>query len=325
MGDISYADGSLEIWDTFMDAVQPLSSRLPYMVQVGNHEAGYSHGAAMDPSGQGGPYQPPWGNYGADSGGECGVMIARVFHMPEREARADNPPFWYGWDYGPVHFTAISTEHDLTPGSVQYAWLEAELAAVDRCATPWLVLLLHRPMYVVYPHNTNREVGEHIRGSIEGLLQRYLVDVAISGHVHSYYATCAVYDEACVDGGGGGGGDRYRSSTATNGTYNSSSSTNGSSSSSSSSSGGSSGDAARHGTVHIVVGSAGRSLSDFEDGQEDWVAVAEKVWGYTRFEVEGGDSMAVEFVKSETGAVVDRFEVEPSAARRANACPGRQS
>jgi hypothetical protein len=46
-----------------------------------------------------------------------------------------------------VHFTAVSTEHDLEPGSPQRAWLERELASVDRCRTPWLVLLLHRPMY----------------------------------------------------------------------------------------------------------------------------------------------------------------------------------
>jgi aconitate hydratase 2/2-methylisocitrate dehydratase len=29
-----------------------------------------------------------------------------------------------------VHFTAVSTEHDLSPGSPQHAWLSAELAAV---------------------------------------------------------------------------------------------------------------------------------------------------------------------------------------------------
>jgi hypothetical protein len=72
-------------------------------------------------------------------------MLARHFMMPG--LRGDNPPFWYGFEYGGVHFTAISTEHDLAPGSPQHAWLDAELAKVDRCRTPWLVLLLHRPMY----------------------------------------------------------------------------------------------------------------------------------------------------------------------------------
>lgn len=43
-----------------------------------------------------------------------------------------NAPFWYSFDYGSVHFTVISTENSVEPGSRQYAWLEADLAAVDR-------------------------------------------------------------------------------------------------------------------------------------------------------------------------------------------------
>lgn len=31
-----------------------------------------------------------------------------------------NPPFWYSFSHGSVHFVVISTEHDLSPGSRQY-------------------------------------------------------------------------------------------------------------------------------------------------------------------------------------------------------------
>ena len=34
--------------------------------------------------------------------------------------RHENPPFWYSFDYGSIHFVMISTEHDVTPGSHQY-------------------------------------------------------------------------------------------------------------------------------------------------------------------------------------------------------------
>lgn len=120
-----------------MDSIQPVASSVPYMVAIGNHEYGYSKGsgAVIDPSGAPGPYQPSWGNFGPDSKGECGVMTARRFHMPQQQKHAqlrDNAPFWYGFDYGSAHFTVISTEHDLSRGSTQYRWLEAELAAVDR-------------------------------------------------------------------------------------------------------------------------------------------------------------------------------------------------
>jgi hypothetical protein len=216
VGDISYANGDPDIWDSFMDGIQPIASRVPYMVAIGNHEYGYrkGSGAMVDPSGAAGPYQPSWGelqlvfdaiavrrcqgrnmanlhihtsidnaciidvsdvgalscvcllpvtsagNFGADSRGECGVMMARRFHMPENPGQdaLDQPapntpsvagsdasssaggrvrataPFWYSFDYGSVHFTVISTENDLSPGSSQHAWLQEDLAAVDRWA-----------------------------------------------------------------------------------------------------------------------------------------------------------------------------------------------
>eukprot|EP00882_Tetradesmus_deserticola_P014556 GHRQ01015483.1.p1 GENE.GHRQ01015483.1~~GHRQ01015483.1.p1 ORF type:complete len:299 (+),score=58.14 GHRQ01015483.1:521-1417(+) len=63
IGDISYANGDPEIWDSFMDGIQPVASRVPYMVAIGNHEYGYrkGSGAMVDPSGAAGPYQPSWG------------------------------------------------------------------------------------------------------------------------------------------------------------------------------------------------------------------------------------------------------------------------
>ena len=48
-------------------------------------------------------------------------------------------------------------------------WLVADLAAVDRCRTPWVVLSMHRPMYVVYPHKSNRVVGDHLRCVCRGV------------------------------------------------------------------------------------------------------------------------------------------------------------
>lgn len=126
-----------------------------------------------------------------------------------------NPPFWYSFSYGSVHFVVTSTEHDMRPGSKQYQvgtglryrfqqyhatacachlalllysrcqscfgltaasapaalaasptavqWLERDLRLVDRCSTPWVVLSMHRPMYVVFPHKSNRIVGDHLR------------------------------------------------------------------------------------------------------------------------------------------------------------------
>lgn len=310
VGDLAYGDGNPEVWDSFLQGLSPFAGRVPYMIAVGNHEQGYnarkgSFAALTDPSGATEPYRPSWGNYGPDSRGECGVIAARRFHMPDYKGRRDNAPFWYGFDYGSVHFTTISTEHSLVPGSRQYKWLEAELAAVDRCVTPWLVVLLHRPMYVVFPHKSNREVGEHIRAQIEPLLLQHKVDLTVAGHVHSYYRTCAVRDEQCVDG------YTHAAAAAAAAAGAGISSEGNAGSSHITAAGAAAGlqQRGRHGIVHLIIGSAGRKLSDVERDQAAWCEETVKEWGYGRFTVRGRRSLLVEFVSSEAGQVLDSVEL----------------
>ncbi|GBF97889.1 hypothetical protein Rsub_10244 [Raphidocelis subcapitata] len=326
VGDIAYADGNPEVWDSFLDAISPLASRLPYLVQVGNHEAGCNAASDLDPS-RLPPPRPDCGGFGPDSGGECGAMVSRLFHMPsgeggERAAAAGNgrpgaprggggsggalranPPFWYTFEHGRVAFVAVSTEHDLSPGSPQREWLEGALASVDRCATPWLLLLAHRPLYVAVPDRKgDAPVGEFLRASLEPLLDEFQVDAVISGHVHAYYRTCPLAGGRCLedaDADAGGDAGVRGSADAVRG-----------------------GGGARHGTVHIVVGASGHKLlSDLADAgsedQEAWVAASRNSWGYMRFETRGDFELAAEFVASETGAVLDSFAIDASEARRA--------
>jgi hypothetical protein len=84
---------------------------------------------------------------------------------------------------------AMSTEHDYTPGSAQYAWLEAELkaAAMRRSTFPWLFLIGHRPMY----SSDTSEWSDHSPGAefqrlVEPLMLAYKVDLYLCGHMHMY-------------------------------------------------------------------------------------------------------------------------------------------
>ncbi|KAL3137475.1 hypothetical protein ABBQ38_004764 [Trebouxia sp. C0009 RCD-2024] len=280
VGDISYANGDPEIWDTFMDYIEPYSSRAPYMISIGNHEYDYRTGKEKhkshnkDPSGAGSPYEPDWGNYGNDSGGECGVATARRFIMPgatlsdlpdsavENHGRRENPPFWYSFDYGSVHFVMLSTEHDVTPGSHQYQWLEWHLEGIDRCITPWLVVGAHRPMYVVHPHKSNRIVADHLRDSLESLFNHYNVDLVLSGHVHSYARTCNVFNEKCVDN-------------------------------------------LDKGTTHVTLGCGGHKLSEVDHDQYDWLAYARTAFGYGRVTADGDRSLRLDYVTTAHGDVHD--------------------
>ncbi|GAB4817121.1 hypothetical protein N2152v2_004167 [Parachlorella kessleri] len=352
VGDISYANGRPEIWDSFMEAIEPFASRVPYMVAIGNHEYDYRrHDSSKDPSGADKPYDPDWGNFGNDSGGECGVATTKTFAMPDipdlgywpqpncssasgsgdssvncsggwpgprnptlgpngaaasagaagtvaaASGEADpenhhhhraNPPFWYSFSYGSVHFTVLSTEHDVTPGSKQYKWLKHDLRRVDRCRTPWLVVAMHRPMYVVFPHKSNRIVGEHLREALEDLLNEYEVDLVLSGHVHSYSRTCNVLDWRCAD------------------------------------------EESEGGMTHVTVGCAGRKLSSVEHEQPDWLEFAESRFGFGRVTVRDGSSLTWDYIRTEDGRVHDSVTLYNKregrrGCGRGNGQPGQSS
>ena len=38
VGDLSYATGYAGLWDNWMNMIEPLASRVPYMTAQGNHE-----------------------------------------------------------------------------------------------------------------------------------------------------------------------------------------------------------------------------------------------------------------------------------------------
>ncbi|KAG6740974.1 hypothetical protein POTOM_056452 [Populus tomentosa] len=66
----------------------------------------------------------------------------------------------------------------------QWEWLIEELEKVDREKTPWLIVLMHVPIY-----NSNEAhfmEGESMRAVFEEWFVHYKVDVIFAGHVHAY-------------------------------------------------------------------------------------------------------------------------------------------
>jgi hypothetical protein len=121
------------IWESFLDAQQPVAARVAAMTAPGNHEANWPGVGSA------------WNTGSLDSGGECGVTYTHRFRMPPPAAR-DAP--WYSFDAGPVHFITVSTEHDLSAESPQLAWLAADLATAAAANATWKVLSAHRFFYV---------------------------------------------------------------------------------------------------------------------------------------------------------------------------------
>jgi hypothetical protein len=211
-GDLSYAQGAAHIWDEWFDMIQTFTTRVPLMIGVGNHEYDHTAGGGRDkdPSGVETPhgFSPVWGNFHNDSGGECGVPTNERFTMPQSSSNdtslsiSSNGVFWYSYDFASVHTTVISSEHDLSQGSPQHAWLEQDFLSVNRTKTPWLVVESHRPMYESEAVWANNAVGIAMRYEMEDLLRDYQVDLFLSGHYHAYHRSCAgLFRSKCHNGG----------------------------------------------------------------------------------------------------------------------------
>ncbi|KAK8952684.1 putative inactive purple acid phosphatase 24 [Platanthera guangdongensis] len=184
IGDITYANGYLSQWDQFTSQVQPITSRIPYMIASGNHER-------------------DWPNTGSfydtmDSGGECGVLAETMFYVPAKT----RSKFWYSTDFGMFHFCIADTEHDWREGTEQYKFIENCLSSVDRQKQPWLIFAAHRVLGYSSGFSYAKEgtFAEPMgRESLEHLWQKYRVDIAFYGHVHNYERTCPIYQSQCVN------------------------------------------------------------------------------------------------------------------------------
>jgi hypothetical protein len=183
IGDISYAVGYLSEWESFLQQIEPVASKVPYEVGIGNHEVGWT-----------GSFLP-----GEDSGGECGVPYNAHFPYASQNPASgfkDRKP-WYSVDYGMLHVVFMSTEHNFTQGSEQYAWIEKDLAGVNRSWTPWVVFTGHRPMYLSSTYDGDVTFGQMMAKNLEPLFVQYPVDVCLWGHFHAYQRTCPMLNGKC--------------------------------------------------------------------------------------------------------------------------------
>ncbi|RVX02593.1 putative inactive purple acid phosphatase 2 [Vitis vinifera] len=195
IGDISYARGYSWLWDNFFTQVEPIASRLPYHVCIGNHEYDWPLQ----------PWKPDWSStvYGTDGGGECGVPYSLKFKMPgnSSELTGTRAPatrnLFYSFDTKAVHFVYISTETNFLPGSSQYDFIKQDLESVDRKKTPFVVVQGHRPMYTTSNELRDAPVRERMLKYLEPLFVKNNVTLALWGHVHRYERFCPINNFTC--------------------------------------------------------------------------------------------------------------------------------
>lgn len=167
--------------DAWMRDIEPLAATVPYMVSHGNHEnsANFNH------------YTQRFRNMPSNSGN---LSFPEFGNVPNN--------WWYSFDHGLIHFVTVSTEvygggEFWDPlAKKQYAWLERDLAGVDRSRTPWVIAHGHRPLYCSCDGDCDdqatitREGLPQSNGSfsygLEELFYRHGVDLFIVGHEHNY-------------------------------------------------------------------------------------------------------------------------------------------
>ncbi|KAL2653087.1 hypothetical protein R1flu_021215 [Riccia fluitans] len=154
-------------WDLWGRFMEPLASKVPFMVIEGNHE--------KEPQVDGITFA---------------AYQARMA-VPYRESGSTNM-FYYSFNAGGIHFVMLGAYIDYSRTGEQYAWLKQDLANVDRSVTPWLIAVYHPPWYNSYTAHF-REV-ECMRISMETLLYEHGVDLVLNGHVHAYERSNRVYN-----------------------------------------------------------------------------------------------------------------------------------
>ena len=193
LGDNAYPDGTdSEYQAAVFNIYQQLLTKAVLWSTLGNHD-----GHTADSASESGPYYD-------------------IFSLP-RNGEAGGVPSgteaYYSFDYGNIHFVCLeSYETDRSSSGAMMTWLLADLQANDK---EWIIAFWHHPPYTKGSHNSDTE-GNLIdmRQNALPILEQYGVDLALSGHSHSYersylvdghYGVSSTFTEAMkVDPGDGG-------------------------------------------------------------------------------------------------------------------------
>ncbi|KAJ8442585.1 hypothetical protein Cgig2_026527 [Carnegiea gigantea] len=166
VGDLSYADNypnhDNARWDTWGRFVERNAAYQPWIWVAGNHEIDF-----LPALGEPIPFKP----------------YTYRFPTPYK-ASLSTAPYWYSIKRASAHIIVMASYSAFGMYTPQYKWLMEELPKVNRAETPWLIVLMHCPMYSSYVHHYME--GETMRVMYEPYFVKHKVDVIFAGHVHAY-------------------------------------------------------------------------------------------------------------------------------------------
>ena len=173
VGDLSYADCEQTRWDSWREFVETDFARVPLLTLPGNHEVEEdTHGDMVS-------FKPYASRFRMAP--TCDACAAGSYAYDGWKAN-----MWFSVSVGSATIITLSSYHNYSATSAQYAWLEATLKAVDRVKSPWLIVSMHAPWYNSNVQHQGEAESVGMRAAMEDLLHEYAVDIVFAGHVHAY-------------------------------------------------------------------------------------------------------------------------------------------
>lgn len=148
-------------WQTWFVDESPLMDSAVYVPERGNHESGSCYDHFFE-------------------------------HLPSSPGSRQ----YYSYNYGNIHFVALSSEMDI---NVQKTWLESDLAAA--AADPnirWIICNWHAPMWTTSSHGSRLD----IRSTWGPVFDQYKVAVVLCGHNHCYERSYPMWSDGTLDTNG---------------------------------------------------------------------------------------------------------------------------
>lgn len=161
-GDLSYSDGEQRVWNVWGREIEPIVSKIPWVVSCGNHEIfanfspyknryGYQNPMPSNGQGRDGMY------YHVELGASLSVMMMNS-ETPINTADMD-------------HFG-------------QLEWAKNLLPSLAQKSGSFLISAFHRPLYCSNGGSDCELFGPLLRSQVEDMFNQNGVDLLFNGHMH---------------------------------------------------------------------------------------------------------------------------------------------
>jgi hypothetical protein len=253
---------------------------------------------------------PTLGNHdtAGSSNPPAGLPYYSMFTLPtdgEAGGLASGTEDYYSFDRSNVHFVCLdSMTSDRSPTGAMATWLRNDLAATTQ---DWIIAFWHHPPYSKGSHNSDTESQLiEMRQNFLPILEDYGVDLALTGHSHSYersylldghYGSSTTLTSSMIKDSGSG-------RPSETGAYQKPSS----------------GPAPHEGAVYAVAGSSGQTSGGTLNHPAMFISLNQL--GSMVLDVDG-NRLDAKFLR-ETGAIADSFTIVkggPPATPTATAVP----